>query len=754
LLKFSALLLIILFSLFYSHYGQTTHILKPNGKLHKFSNESSSHKSNKINKSTVSDAEIKTNSNSIKNIDNMAGALDTLNYTRYGNFYTNFGVNGQDVIMQYFIAPSDMTIKGIGFSCSDDSGSVNGADISLRLVKLNWTWDQLTINTAGTNMGYYPSEGDGYGNTDYFGENATGDWIDSTNGLYPLPPWDHDEYDIWIDSGKGIDIVPVKQDSAGNYQWIETSLIGLEPTILAGSVFAVVLEHNGLIINEDKIGFWASDEVGFPGWKYTEGSGWFISSFTWDFAVAIDLPSRPRYRFSNVTQLHTTLSTESRIVEAELWVDNPDVITEINLVYSINNGIDYIKVPMESLGDSRYSAEIPGQLPGTEVYYYCEAIDWEGNILISYQQYVYSIFNPTSNTLLIFHRQYNSGYPSLYYFGQDDFIDYTTVDFPHDIWAYGEFDSILVNNYQNIFEFTTGGPDYYHTDIIRDWLQEDGNRNFFLAGDEWLGMQNWFNDSTYSPGTFEYDILGVAHSYNDVSYADSTGDNLPSKLEPVQGSLLGGELYNLFMSNGPTDSLKYDPITELGVSSNWIDAFEPVNSDNVDLMVETRGIGGVPTVEIKPCAVHKITENGNRIVFLSYDPISINSSPEYYWYGFSKSSLQVQTLDWFGILTDINDGQNNSVPNKFKLFQNYPNPFNPSTTIKYSVPKVRTRINSSLKLIVYDILGREVAVLVDQKQKSGTYEFEFDGNQLSSGVYICQLRAGSFIESKRMLLIK
>jgi Secretion system C-terminal sorting domain len=755
LLKFSALLLIILISLSYSHYAQTTHILKPNGKLYNFSDESRYQKLNETHESVVSYAESNTDSNSIKNVVNITGVTDTLGYTRYGNFNTNFGFHSQDVMMQYFIAPSDMTIQGIGFSCSDDSGRVNGADISVRFVKLNWTWDQLTEITAGTNLGYYPSEGDGYGNTDYFGKNATGDWIDSTNGLYPLPAWDHDEYDIWSDSGKGISIVPVKQDSAGNYQWIETSIMGLEPTILLGSVFAVVLEHNGFNINEDEIGFWASDEVGFPGWKYTEGSGWLVSSFTWDFAVAIDLPSRPPYRFSNVTQLNTTLSTESRIVEAELWSD-PGVFTEINLVYSINNGIDQIRVPMDSLGNSRYSAEIPGQQPGTEVYYYCEAIDWEGNILDSYQQYVYSIFSPTLNvnTLLIFHRQYNSIYPSLYYFGQDDFIDYTTVDFPHDIWEYGEFDSSLINNYQNIFEFTTAGPDYYHTYIIGKWLNEDGNRNYFLAGDEWLGMQNWFNDSTYSPGTFEYDNLGIANSYNDVSYADSTGDDLPSKLEPVQGSLIGGELYNLFMVNGPTDSLRYDPIGELGVRSNWIDGFEPVNPDNVDLMVETRGIGGVPKVEIKPCAVHNITENGNRIVFLSYDPISINSSPEYYWYGFSKSSLQVQTLDWFGILTDQNEGQNSSIPNKYELYQNYPNPFNPSTTIKYSVPALETGLILSLKIIVYDIIGREVAVLVDQKQKPGTYELEFHGNQLSSGVYICQFRAENFIESKKMLLIK
>jgi photosystem II stability/assembly factor-like uncharacterized protein len=95
-------------------------------------------------------------------------------------------------------------------------------------------------------------------------------------------------------------------------------------------------------------------------------------------------------------------------------------------------------------------------------------------------------------------------------------------------------------------------------------------------------------------------------------------------------------------------------------------------------------------------------------------------------------------------------------PNDFFLAQNYPNPFNPSTKIKYSIPSVETHRDASLqvKLIVYDVLGNEVATLVNEHKPAGSYEVEFDGSDLTSGIYFYQLQADSFIETKKMILLK
>jgi hypothetical protein len=89
------------------------------------------------------------------------------------------------------------------------------------------------------------------------------------------------------------------------------------------------------------------------------------------------------------------------------------------------------------------------------------------------------------------------------------------------------------------------------------------------------------------------------------------------------------------------------------------------------------------------------------------------------------------------------------VPTSFMLEQNYPNPFNPKTVVSCQLP-VASRVN----LVVYDLLGREVAVLLDEHKAPGKYQVEFDGTKLSSGVYIYRLTAGDFVESKRMILLR
>jgi photosystem II stability/assembly factor-like uncharacterized protein len=96
----------------------------------------------------------------------------------------------------------------------------------------------------------------------------------------------------------------------------------------------------------------------------------------------------------------------------------------------------------------------------------------------------------------------------------------------------------------------------------------------------------------------------------------------------------------------------------------------------------------------------------------------------------------------------------NNVVDKFSLEANYPNPFNPSTKIKYSIPVNRNRENSFIRLNVYNLLGEEVATLVNEVQKAGTYEVEFNASMLTSGIYIYRLQSDKLLESRKMLLIK
>ena len=103
------------------------------------------------------------------------------------------------------------------------------------------------------------------------------------------------------------------------------------------------------------------------------------------------------------------------------------------------------------------------------------------------------------------------------------------------------------------------------------------------------------------------------------------------------------------------------------------------------------------------------------------------------------------------------EDENNFVVDNFSLEQNYPNPFNPSTTIKYSIPYViasETKQSQSVTLKVYDVLGNEVATLVNEEKVVGSYEVKFDASHLSSGIYFYKLQASSFVETKKMILLK
>jgi protocatechuate 3,4-dioxygenase beta subunit len=130
-----------------------------------------------------------------------------------------------------------------------------------------------------------------------------------------------------------------------------------------------------------------------------------------------------------------------------------------------------------------------------------------------------------------------------------------------------------------------------------------------------------------------------------------------------------------------------------------------------------------------------------------YDPVASKAATISYTSD-GKPQFATVDLNFSTVATAVSENAN-VVPQTYELSQNYPNPFNPTTEIRFQVPVV-----SNVKLVVYNLLGQEVAVLVNERKEAGSYQVAFNGANLASGVYLYQLKAGSFVQTLKMLLVK
>ena len=156
---------------------------------------------------------------------------------------------------------------------------------------------------------------------------------------------------------------------------------------------------------------------------------------------------------------------------------------------------------------------------------------------------------------------------------------------------------------------------------------------------------------------------------------------------------------------------------------------------------DTMFVAGIPlsTTEVKATTYEWYTNESKYPVFgISYLEINVNGS----------ITIDKQVDYNIETPTDVND-EPKQIVNGFELFQNYPNPFNPSTKISW-----QSSVGSHQTLKIYNILGTEVATLVDEYKPAGSYEVNFDASKLSSGVYLYRLQSGSEIITRKMTLIK
>ena len=125
-----------------------------------------------------------------------------------------------------------------------------------------------------------------------------------------------------------------------------------------------------------------------------------------------------------------------------------------------------------------------------------------------------------------------------------------------------------------------------------------------------------------------------------------------------------------------------------------------------------------------------------------------SSSKDSPWYELAESEMKIisskSSLPKISIESNFVE-----IPDEYELVGNYPNPFNPTTKISYQLPN-----KAQVTLKIYDLLGREVAILVNEEKQAGKYEVEFDASSLSSGVYLYRISINDFVKTMKMMVVK
>lgn len=176
-------------------------------------------------------------------------------------------------------------------------------------------------------------------------------------------------------------------------------------------------------------------------------------------------------------------------------------------------------------------------------------------------------------------------------------------------------------------------------------------------------------------------------------------------------------------------------------------ATAPFVGGTITLSCADSGVSSVvPAARSFPTIAAGASNQADNAFIINYDPDKFHGA---FTLHFSIGLHAHACWDTTYILTVTGIVEDKPVPTIYALEQNFPNPFNPSTTIKFELPKT-----SHVTLTVYDVLGREVSLLVNEKKNAGSYHVKFDGSNLASGVYFYRIQAGDFVQTKRLLLLK
>lgn len=296
-----------------------------------------------------------------------------------------------------------------------------------------------------------------------------------------------------------------------------------------------------------------------------------------------------------------------------------------------------------------------------------------------------------------------------------------------------------------IFNFTTQAATFLKTtDGGNNWVPFNGAGIFYFvnANNGWA-----YSGSGQFGSEPPYKILRTTNggtdwteqfsdnqpgSYNAMHFTDVNNGWVVGDTGKVLKTTNGGANWNFVTNTGVSTSEHCKTVFFLDANTGWI----PTKANDIQQtpVLQHTTNGGISWItQSTPFG----NQQGNNAIFSIY---------------FVNAQTGWITGDWGRIAkysgtTDINDDVNSIT--EFSLKQNFPNPFNPVTSIQYTIGS-----NRFVQMKVYDVIGNEVVTLVNEEQSAGNYEVEFDATSLSSGIYFYQLKSGSYLETKKMIILK
>jgi len=684
---------------------------------------------------------------------------------------TNFGGWTKDYFLEMYVPPADGYVNSIDFNFSD-LPEVSGGGMSVWIYQAAFPWEEVNTEAIAdaaldAQLGYY-DEATGFENV---GTNWVKGGVNDVEGADPNFNYDPLGPQAWPAFGSGSMSVEPNADDGG---WVNYDLqvsMGTKYDFTKDTPFVVVVKFNGFPAEGDgadyRMGFLSgvkhidpqpamkfystisspNGRMGLDDW------GWYIRSYVWDWNINATLTG-DRGPQVYTEELVTTLSTASREVTAYIYDDNPSGgsagVGSATLMYTIDGG-SAVSSALTAQDDTTFVGTIPGQAPGTEVTYWVEAEDVNGNAGAA-EARTYSIFEAMNPILLVYDTDEIVGLEWYYMYATPD-----TFNNNWDLWEqkFGQVNETLLTNYEIVIHVMGGGP-YNDVDdvstLYADWLAmgtAEVPRRLMIMGQDY-GVISGFADTTFPASAFENMYLGVETlGPQDINY-DGTA---ASYEDPYAINAVASDETVDYLAAFEGDSLQlfYWPAYEVGFN-NWI--------DNMTLSGGTATFTD-PNNSDAPVAVRH-SGTGWMTAFWTIDNLALDymspadTSSMYHWALTDVGNPITGTLEWFGAPTNGVVAIDNEVlaPANFKLHAAYPNPFNPVTNIAYELAT-----SADVSITVYNMLGQEVANLVNGFQNAGNYTVQWNGldnlgHSVPSGLYFYEMATEGFSSTHKMMLIK